>query len=268
MIETTFTVTAVALYLLAGTGLALRLARLGPAMEARNLFLGLGSLGVLAHAVVIYQGTFSGARLDLGFFNAASLIAWFMAALMLLTTLKRPVENLGIALLPLAALAVLFSRLFSASAATHPAYTPGLDAHIVLSLLAYSVLAIAAVQAVLLAVQDHHLRHRQPGGFIRMLPPLQTMEHLLFQMLWAGFVALTLALVTGFVFLEDIFAQHLVHKTVLSIVAWLVFGTLLWGHRQFGWRGPKAIKLTLAGFVFLMLAYFGSKLVLEIILGR
>ncbi|MBA1147162.1 cytochrome c biogenesis protein CcsA [Ectothiorhodospiraceae bacterium WFHF3C12] len=266
MIETTFTVTAVALYLLAGTGLALRLARVGPAMAARNLFLGLGGLGVLAHAVVVYQATFSGEHLDLSFFNAASLIAWLMVALMLLTTLRRPVENLGIALLPIAAVCVLLSRIFHAAPGAQPGYAPGVDAHIVLSIIAYSILGIAAVQAVLLAVQDYHLRHRHPGGFIRMLPPLQTMEDLLFQMLWCGFAALTLALLTGFVFLEDLFAQHLVHKTVLSIVAWLVFGTLLWGHRQFGWRGPKAIQLTLAGFAFLMLAYFGSKLVLEIIL--
>ena len=73
-------------------------------------------------------------------------------------------------------------------------------------------------------------------------------------------------LITGFFFLEDIFAQHLVHKTVLSIVAWLILGTLLFGRLKFGWRGKTAIRWTLASFVFLMLAFFGSKLVLEFIL--
>ena len=69
-------------------------------------------------------------------------------------------------------------------------------------------------------------------------------------------------------FINDIFAQHLVHKTILSIVTWLVFALLLWGRWRYGWRGSLAVRLTLAGIVLLLLAYFGSKLVLEVILGR
>jgi ABC-type uncharacterized transport system permease subunit len=94
------------------------------------------------------------------------------------------------------------------------------------------------------------------------------MEGLMFEMIGIGFALLTLALLTGVLFLEDIFAQHLVHKTVLSICAWGVFAILLWGRWRFGWRGRTAIRWTVGGFVFLMLAYFGSKLVLELILGR
>jgi ABC-type uncharacterized transport system permease subunit len=94
------------------------------------------------------------------------------------------------------------------------------------------------------------------------------MENLLFQMLTAGFILLSLSLFSGILFLEDLFAQHLAHKTVFSIIAWLVFGTLLWGRWRFGWRGRTAIRWTLSGFFFLMLAYFGSKLVLEIVLQR
>jgi len=70
----------------------------------------------------------------------------------------------------------------------------------------------------------------------------------------------------GFAFLDDIFAQHLVHKTVLSMLAWVIFAFLLWGRYTYGWRGKKAIKLSLGGFVFLMLSYFGSKFVSELIL--
>jgi ABC-type uncharacterized transport system permease subunit len=124
------------------------------------------------------------------------------------------------------------------------------------------------LQALLLAIQEAHLRNRQPGGIIRSLPPLQTMESLMFQMIGVGFALLTLALVTGILFLQDIFAQHLVHKTVLSIMAWCVFALLLWGRWRFGWRGRVAIRWTVGGFIFLMLAYFGSKLVLELILNR
>jgi ABC-type uncharacterized transport system permease subunit len=112
------------------------------------------------------------------------------------------------------------------------------------------------------------LRVRQPAGFVRSLPPLETMESLPFQMIAAGFVLLTLALLSGFAFLEDMFAQHLVHKTVLSCLGWLVFGGLLLGRFRYGWRGRTAIIWTLSGFVILILAYFGSKAVIELILQR
>jgi ABC-type uncharacterized transport system permease subunit len=143
-----------------------------------------------------------------------------------------------------------------------------LELHIIISIIAYALLAMATVQALLLALQDRRLRQHHPGGFLRGMPPLTTMESLLFQMIAAGFVALGLALLSGLLFLEDMFAQHLVHKTVLSIAAWLVFGILLWGRWRFGWRGRTAIRWTLGGFITLMLAYFGSKLVLELILNR
>jgi ABC-type uncharacterized transport system permease subunit len=136
-------------------------------------------------------------------------------------------------------------------------------------MLAYSFLNIAALQAVLVAYQDWQLHtHHSAGRFARSLPPLQTMEKLLFQLMGVGFALLTVSLVTGFIFLDDLFAQHLAHKTVLSIMAWLVFGTLIAGRSIRGWRGKIAIQMTLAGFVSLMLAYFGSKVVLEWILHR
>ncbi len=135
-------------------------------------------------------------------------------------------------------------------------------------MLAYSLLSIAAIQSIVLALQDRRLRHKHPGGLTGALPPLQVMESLLFQMIGLGFIFLSLSLLSGIVYLEDIFAQHLVHKTVLSIVAWAVFGVLLWGRWHSGWRGRTAIRWTLGGFVLLLLAYFGSKLVLELILGR
>ena len=98
------------------------------------------------------------------------------------------------------------------------------------------------------------------------MPPLQTMETLLFEMIGVGFALLTAALFSGFYYLEDMFMQHVVHKTVLSILSWIFFAVLLWGRVKFGWRGRKAIRWTLGGFVMLMLAYFGSKVVLEILL--
>jgi ABC-type uncharacterized transport system permease subunit len=136
------------------------------------------------------------------------------------------------------------------------------------SILAYSLLSIAAVHAVLLAIQDKHLRNKRPGGFIRALPPLQTMESLLFQMIALGLFLLSLSLISGAIYIDDMFSQHIVHKTILSIIAWVVFATLLWGRWRFGWRGAVAIRWTLSGFFVLLLAYIGTKGVLEFVFHR
>jgi len=118
-----------------------------------------------------------------------------------------------------------------------------------------------------LSVQNSFLHKHQPGGLIRLLPPLKTMETLLFDAIIIGFICLSLSLVSGMIFLENMFAQHLAHKTILSILAWLVFAILLAGRWLAGWRGRTAIRWTLGGFISLMLAYFGSKFVLEVILA-
>lgn len=226
-----------------------------------------GAVAALLHGIVTYHSILGHGVLNMGFFNSLSLVAWIMVVLLLISATRRPLESVGILLYPVAAVAVSLDGVF------HAPQILGrmgwaLDTHIVISLLAYSVLSIASLQAILLAVQHHHLRNKHPGGLVRALPPLQTMEALLFQMIAVGFVLLSLALVTGMFFLHDIFTQHLVHKTVLSIAAWLVFAVLLWGRWRFGWRGPTAIRWTLGGIFSLMLAYFGSKMVLDLILHR
>ncbi len=260
---------AIALYLTSSLLLALRLARRDlPIPLNRGGIISIGLGAVILHGWVLYPLLSTTTGLSLGFFNAASLVGWLTALLLLTSSLQRPLENLGIALLPMAALTLALMFAYPSHHVLKDESSWQLDLHILLSILAYSLLVIAALQAILLAIQDRQLRNRHPGGLIRALPPLQTMESLLFQLIGVGFTLLTMALLTGFFFLEDIFAQHLVHKTVLSLIAWLVFATLLWGHWRFGWRGRTAIRWTLGGFGFLMLAYFGSKLVLELMLGR
>jgi ABC-type uncharacterized transport system permease subunit len=260
---------AITLYLLAGSLLTLRLARGNVETgRNRNRVILIGLAAIVVHASLLYPAILTSSGLNLGFFYAASLIALTTALLLILASLFEPVENLGIPVFVLAALSILLLLVNPAQHLLTESSSWQLDTHILTSLLAYSILGLAVVQAVLLAIQDSHLHNRQPGGFIRALPPLQVMEALLFQMIAAGYALLTLALVTGVLFLEDIFAQHLVHKTVLSIIAWGVFGTLLWGRWRFGWRGRVAIRWTIGGFIFLMLAYFGSKFVLELVLNR
>lgn len=260
---------AAVLYLLAGGWLASRLRRAGVGQTTpKNGPLALGWGAVLLHAMLLAQTVFQAVGLNLGFFNALSFTAWLVSVALLAFAMVRPIENLGIAVFPCAALAVGLGLWFPTERIVADADRWPLELHIFIAILAYALLTLAAVQAGLLAVQDYRLRHRQPGGFLRGMPPLTTMESLLFQLIGAGFILLSIALLSGWFFIEDLFAQHLIHKTVLSLIAWCVFGVLLWGRWRFGWRGRTAIRWTLSGFTFLLLAYLGSKLVLELILHR
>jgi len=233
--------------------------------DNKILFTGLSAL--ILHAIILFSDTITANGLNPSIVNSFSLVSWIVVLLYLIAELRRPVETLGVFMLPIAGIAVLL-QIFFPGEMTLSNRSFELEIHILLSLLSYGLLAIAAGQSVLLLIQTRYLKNKHPGGFIRSMPPLQSMENLLFQIIKVGFSLLSLALLSGFIFLDNIFAQHLVHKTALSIIAWLLFAILLWGRWHFGWRGKKAIHFTLGGFIFLMLAYLGSKLVLEIILQR
>jgi ABC-type uncharacterized transport system permease subunit len=143
-----------------------------------------------------------------------------------------------------------------------------LSAHILLSMGAAALLFAAAVTALLLVFLDRRLRTRRIADLSNVLPPLDTLERLMFRLIGVGFVFLTLALLTGFVFVTNLFTQLLIQKTLLSLIAWVLFGTLLIGRIRYGWRGRAAVRWTLSGFGVLTLAYFGSKFVLETMHGR
>jgi len=205
---------------------------------------------------------------NFGFFNTASLVAMIVALMLLIAALTKPVIKLGAIVFPMAAIMLLLNQFFTQETGHLNTHNWAMTSHILTSVIAFSLLNIAALQAVLLAFQDMQLKSHPPKRFAQSLPSLQAMESLLFQMLSAGVLFLTVSLTTGFVFIEDLFAQHLVHKTVLSILAWLLFSGLLLGRWRYGWRGQTALCWTLSGFVLLLLAYFGSKFILELILHR
>jgi len=229
--------------------------------------LGIGFVGMLFHGWLVYQNLWVEDGLNVGFFSIFSLVGWLVALLLVLVTFRQKVESLGIIVFPFSALSVAL-QYFSPSHQNIVQLSSGIQAHILVSILAYSLLSIAAVQAILLYIQERHLHNKQPGGFIRALPALDTMENLLFRIIALGFIVLSISLISGVFYLDDMFAQHLVHKTILSVIAWFIFAILLWGRWQFGWRGRTAIRWTISGFIFLMLAYFGSKFVIELILQR
>lgn len=262
---------AIVLYLTATVWLLRRPGNSGPMLGYSTLHpvrLGLAWAGMLFHGVALVRLMLTPVGVDLSFFSTAALVSLMVVLLFLLATIDKPVDKLGGAVLPLAAVTLTLRLVFPNEVHILTDLTPTMQAHILVSILAFSLLNIAALQALLLTCQDFQLHRKRTNWFVRSLPPLETMEAILFQMIGVGFLLLSLSLASGFLFVEDLFAQHLVHKTVLSILSWLVFGILLWGRRRFGWRGRTAVRWTLLGFAVLMLAYFGSKLVLEIILRR
>jgi ABC-type uncharacterized transport system permease subunit len=121
-----------------------------------------------------------------------------------------------------------------------------------------------------MAVIERRLHDARVTQVLQKLPPLLTMEALLFRIIWAGFILLTLSLASGIVFSEEVFGKPapFTHKTVFGVMSWAIFAALLCGRHIYGWRGRMAVRWTLAGFLTLVLAYIGSRFVLEIILGR
>lgn len=202
---------------------------------------------------------------DLDFFAALSLVALGMAALSTLAAVTQRMQALGVVVYPMAVLLMMLYQ-FAGHGSTQ-ALDWRLQLHAWLALMAYATLAIAALLALMLWFQERALRRRQLHGWLRALPPLVQLEELLFRSLGASFILLTLALLTGVMFVENLLAQHLWHKTVLSVLSWIVLGVLLFGRWRFGWRGPRAVKLTLTSMALLLLAFFGSKYVLEMLLA-
>jgi len=149
---------------------------------------------------------------------------------------------------------------------THLEAHPQILLHISLALFAYSTLMIATLYAIQLAWLDYKLKHKKLA-FNPNLPPLMLVERQLFKIILVGHILLTVTLITGFIFLQDMFAQGKTHKAVLSILAWGVYSVLLWGHYRMGWRGKKVVWFSLIGAFLLTLAYFGSRFVKEIIIG-
>ena len=199
--------------------------------------------------------------------DALSLWGWVIALTTFIAAAIRPLRGLPSFLYAIVAGLASFAAV---PRTYHEAASPGIafNAHIVLSMLAAGWLSIAAVCAVLLVAQSARLKARRLDGWIRALPPLEVLDGALFSALAGGFVALTATLFTGLVFVYDLQAQHLSHKLVLSVLAWVLFATLLFGRLRYGWRGRTAARFTVGGFFAIALAYVGAKFVLEVMLGR
>ena len=259
-------VIAISLFLLYAASSWVMLRSMGkPALEPVAWILGLAA--IVAHSdALVYSMRIHG-PFSIGLPEAISLLAWTLAVLACFISIERQNRALGAILLASAAVG-------AAVTGTGHTYTETtaagwqLTAHILLSMAAAALLFAAAVTALLLVFLDRRLRTRRIADLPSVLPPLDALEKVMFRLIGAGFVLLTLSLFTGFVFVTNLFAQHLFQKTVLSLIAWIIFGVLLIGRIRFGWRGRSAVGWTLSGFGMLALAYFGAKFVLEDVLGR
>ena len=260
----TIVLIAIVLYLAAAGWLVASVQRGG---EAARGWLLPANLALLLHGATHYLAWRSSGFTDLHFFAALSLAGLGMAILTAVVGASGRMRALGVVVFPLAAMVLLGYALYG-----HAAHPEPLDwrllLHAWLALLSYATLAIASLLAIFLWGQERALRRREFHRWLRALPPLTELETLLFRTITVGFCLLTLTLVTGVLFVDDLLAQKLVHKTVLSVLSWLVFGALLLGRWRWGWRGKKAVRLTLTASVLLLLAFFGSKAAVELVFNH
>lgn len=224
------------------------------------------------HGYLLVQGIFSGGGFDLGVLHALSLIVWLTLLVYWVARFFYPIGGLQTLVLPVAAVVVVLPELFPSDHLLAHTDLFAFKAHITAAMLAYSLFTIAMLHAVLILQVEKRLHHATLPRVLRSLPPLMTMETLLFRMIGIGFVLLTLTLASGVVFSEAIFGKvwqiNRKHEVLFGFISWGVFAVLLWGHRFYGWRGRVAVRWTVGGFVLLLLAYLGSRFVLEVLLHR
>lgn len=233
----------------------------------------LAGLGV--HAFALHAGMRLDGAFHFGFGPALSATLWVGVLLLWFEGLSVRIEALRVGVLPVAAAAVLLPLAFPGTVMTVERSQPLFLPHLFAGTLAYGVLMLAALHALLMTAASRAL-HRVSreasllSRWVEQLPALMVLERVLFRLIALGFVLLTLTALSGIVFSEEVFGRPLTpdHKTIFALIAWALFGALLVGRRLWGWRGRTALRLTLAGFGILLLAYVGSRFVLEVILQR
>lgn len=224
-----------------------------------------GATALAAHALAAYLPSLAGES-SLGFYRVASLMFLSMGVISLIALVVRPLHTLLIVLFPLAALSILVATFAPDTSRPMSDLPAGILSHVSASIVSFAVLALAVLQGMLVTVQSRQLRQHRNRGVIRKLPPLEAASALFYELTGAGFLILTVAIGTGVVFVDDLFSQQLVHKTVLTLLAWCLYGVLLVQYFRRGWRVQSAITVNLIAFGCVVLGFFGSKLVLELLL--
>lgn len=255
-------------------GLLYLVCALLPEQRRRTIVLAT-ALAWLLHGLALLHVVIAPDALRLGFAVMLSAALWMTVAAYWIENLNLSVDGLRRLVLPVAALAIALPAIFPGALISLAGKSPWFSWHIAVAMLAYGSLTIAAFHALLMVVQESRL-HSSPhaqnwlAAIVDRLPPLLRMERLLFRMIGFGFVFLTMTVVSGVFFSEVLFGTPVKfeHKTIFTLLSWLLFGVLLAGRQWRGWRGKTALSFTLTGFATLLLAYVGSRFVMEVILHR
>lgn len=214
-----------------------------------------GLLAITIHAYLLYVWIDGGVGQNLTQMNLISLAAWLISLATLIFATHKPIAYLSVFIFPLTCITIFLANTFPSHHILQTSSNLKQLIHIISSILTFSIFACAGIQAILLAIQQNLLRHKYLSELVRGLPPLETMENLLFQMITFGFATLSIVLITSIVFFKDTLLTIFLGKTIVTVLAWLVFTVLLIGHHHFGWRGKKAIYCTLSGAILLTFTY-------------
>ncbi|HLW04740.1 MAG TPA: cytochrome c biogenesis protein CcsA [Azoarcus sp.] len=227
-------------------------------------------IALITHGLALYTAMFAGGGIQFGFGSAVSMMVWLAICFYWIETFYAALHGLHALALPAGVIATLLSLVFPGQHELINVGSVAFRAHFIVSMLAYSLFTLAVLHAMLMTVAERQLHSGRISRAIAQLPPLMTMEALLFRLIGIAFILLTLALGSGVLFSEELFGEpfRANHKTVFASASWLLFGALLFGRSVWGWRGRVALRWTLAGFIALILAYFGSRFVLEVLLQR
>jgi ABC-type uncharacterized transport system permease subunit len=222
------------------------------------------------HAVLIARTMFAPDGLHLGAGNAVSAILWLTVLIYWAGNFFYRLDGLQSLVLPVAAVAVLLPAVLPSVRPLPNTEMVVFKVHLLIAMLAYSLFTIASLHVLLMALLERRLHDGGLPRVLQGLPPLLAMETLLFRIIWAGFILLTATIASGVLYSEELFgrAARFNHKTVFGVLSWIIFAALLGGRHIYGWRGRVAVRWTLTGFLMLVLAYVGSRFVLEVILGR
>ena len=237
--------------------------------QNRHLLFGLIFAATFFHGMILFPEAIRPPNLNLALGNVFSLVSLMTVTVFMIGSLARRILNLGILVMPVGMTGMVTGVFFSGQPLIISNVPMALWLHLVIALLAFSILCIAAAQALLLYVQEIQLHRPNPGALFPALPAIQTMEANLFQLTWIGAILLTVNLITGMLSSWQVHGQTLTfnHHILLSFIAWMGFSALLLGHKIYGWRGKIAAKWTMIAFGVLILAYFGSRFVNSIILS-
>jgi ABC-type uncharacterized transport system permease subunit len=229
------------------------------------------ALALLLHGAGLHAMLLSEGGLRFSFGLAASLTLWLAVLIYWLESFRSCMDSVQPMVLPLAAISAVLPVAFPQTHEVVYARDAAFRMHFLAAMLAYSLFTLSALHAVFMGCIERGLHRGTLGRHYQgRLPSILSMETLLFRLIGVAFLLLTLTLVSGLIFSEQIFGKAFVfdHKPLFAFASWMIFAGLLFGRYRYGWRGKIALRWTLTGFFLLVLAYIGSRFILEVLLGR